>query len=59
VENGTLRIVEREGSSEISEVVIPGFNPLAPTLSGTFVLYSLSPPGGVIGQGTITLTALN
>jgi hypothetical protein len=37
--------------------VIPSFNPLAATQSGTFTLINLNPPSVI--QGTITLTAIN
>jgi len=57
VTDGTLEILSREGSNEIASVVIPGFNPQAVTQTGTFVSYSLS-PGGVLAQGTVTLTLI-
>jgi hypothetical protein len=58
-DSGTLRLLDREGSNEISEVVIPNFNLAAATLNGTFTLYRLNAPGGVIVEGTVTMIALN
>jgi hypothetical protein len=57
VTDGTLEILSREGPNEISSVVIPNFNPQALTQTGTFTAYSLI-PGGVLGQGTVTLTMI-
>jgi hypothetical protein len=57
VTDGTLEVLSREGSSEISSLVIPGFNPQALTQTGTFVVYSVG-AGGVPVQGTVTLTLI-